>query len=353
MKKKDDNIIPFEESKKQWKALIDRICSDDDFAYSFFYEKCRPLFSKILWKLYGNNADYDELVNELYLVLKKPDSKGEIWHALKTYDYRTSLFDWIKTVAIRHFYTPSEDIFLMPDSVVDSGLAEEMFSKLQKATYRKYMCFKYLAHLDDEVIAHKLQLNSTQLSPLSRKAIKQLKSIVENQYPEYLSSIFYKVDEIEVDIEDCHDSSSQTEDETRQETHIDVYQYLDAMPNDYYRKVIKALFLDDKAPESLAKEMCTPVSNIYNIKSRGLEQLRDVALYSNEICNLEKYIKLISDDRNRMILTSIFIEKKDYDVVCSELKITEEQFKKFKKDAIKEIKKEIFKNKAKLGHENK
>ena len=52
-----------------------------------------------------------------------------------------------------------------------------------------------------------------------------------------------------------------------------------------------------------------------------------------------------------MILTSIFIEKKDYDVVCSELKITEEQFKKIKKDAIKELKRIIFKNKAKQSHE--
>lgn len=350
---KDDNITPFEESKKQWKALIDRICNDDDFAYYFFHEKCRPLFSKILWKLYGNNADYDELVNELYLVLKRPDSKGEMWHALKTYDYRTSPFDWIKTVAIRHFYTPSEEIFLIPDSVVESGLAEEMFSKLQKAIYRKYMCFKYLAQIDDEIIANKLQLNSAQLRPLSRKAIKQLKSVVESQYPEYYSSMFLKIDVIEVDIEERHDSSPSIEEESQQEIHIDVYQYLEAMPNEYYRKVIKALFLDDISPEVLAKEMNTPVSNIYNIKSRGLDQLRDVALYSNEICNLEKYIKLISDDRNRSILTSIFIEKKDYEVVCSELKITEDQFKKFKKDAIKEIKKKIFKNKAKLGHENK
>lgn len=55
---------------------------------------------------------------------------------------------------------------------------------------------------------------------------------------------------------------------------------------------------------------------------------------------------MISDDRDRMILTSIFIEKKDYDVVCSELKITEVQFKKFKKDAIKEIKNKIFKAKS-------
>lgn len=343
---KDDNITPFEESKKQWKALIDRICSDDDFAYYFFHEKCRPLFSKILWKLYGNNADYDELVNELYLLLKKPDGKGEMWHALKTYDYRTSLFDWIKTVAVRHFYTPSEEIFLIPISIVESGLAEEMFSKLRKAVYRKFMCFKYLDLLDGETIAVKLHIERSQLAPLSRKAIRQLKSIVANQYPEYYSELFNKSEIIEVDIDNPSDSKVNASEESNQERHIDVFQYLDAMPNKYYRKVIKALFLDDISPEILAKEMNTPVSNIYNIKSRGLDQLRDVALYSNEISNLEKYIKLISDDRNRMILTSIFIEKKDYDVVCSELKITEVQFKKFKKDAIKEIKNKIFKAKS-------
>ena len=343
---KDDNNIPFEESKKQWKALIDRICSDDDFAYLFFHEKCRPLFSKILWKLYGNNADYDELVNELYLLLKKPDSKGEMWHALKTYDYRTSLFDWIKTVAVRHFYTPSEEIFLIPISIVESGLTEELFSKLRKAVYRKFMCFKYLDLLDDETIAVKLHIERSQLAPLSRKAIRQLKSIVANQYPEYYSELFNKSEIIEVDIDNHSDSKVNASEESNQERHIDVFQYLDAMPNKYYQKVIKALFLDDIAPEKLALDMGTPVSNIYNIKSRGLDQLRDVALYSNEISNLEKYIKLISDDRNRMILTSIFIEKKDYDVVCSELKITEVQFKKFKKDAIKEIKNKIFKAKS-------
>lgn len=350
---KDDNITPFEESKKQWKALIDRICNDDDFAYYFFHEKCRPLFSKILWKLYGNSADYDELVNELYLVLKKPDCNGEMWHALKTYDYRTSPFDWIKTVAVRHFYTPSEEIFSIPDSLIETGLAEEMFTKLSKASYRKYMCFKYLARLEDDIIADKLQLIRSQLSPLSRKAIKQLKSIVEAQYPEYYTVMFSKVDVVEVDIDSHRESVSSPESVSQQDSHIDVYLYLDAMPNDYYRKVIRALFLEDKAPETLAEEMKTLVSNIYNIKTRGLDQLRDVALYSNEISNLEKYIKLVSDDRNRFILTSIFLEKKNYDVVCSELKITEDQFKKFKKDAIKEIKKKIFKNKAKLGHEDK
>lgn len=92
-----------EELIEKEKAVVARICSDDDFAYYFFHEKCRPLFSKILWTVFGNNSDYDELVNELYLLLKKPNVDGEYWHALKTYDYRTTLFDWIKTVAVRHF----------------------------------------------------------------------------------------------------------------------------------------------------------------------------------------------------------------------------------------------------------
>ncbi len=338
--------VPFEELVKRDKALVNRICSDDDFAYYFFHEKCRPLFSKILWTIYGNTADYDELVNESYLKLKSPDSKGEIWHGLKTFDYRTSLFDWIKTVAIRHFYTPSNESFTIPNSVVESGLAEELFSELRRAVYRKYMCFKYIDNLDDNTIADKLQLDRSHLSHLARNAIKQLKWVVSNQHPEYYSILFQKTDVIELDINSNKNLISPSDEGLQQEMRIDVYQYLDAMPNEYYRRVIKALFLEDKAPETLAKEFGTPVSNIYNLKSRGLDQLRDVVLYSTEVCNLERYIKLASNDRYRTILTSIFIEKKDYDVVCSELKITEFEFKRLKKDAIKEIKNKFFKTRS-------
>lgn len=341
-----ENKTPFEELVKRDKALVNRICNDDNFAYYFFHEKCRPLFSKILWTIYGNTADYDELVNELYLKLKSPDNKGEIWHGLKTFDYRTSLFDWIKTVAVRHFYTPSNETFTIPNSVVESGLAEELFSELHRAVYRKYMCFKYIDNLDDDTIANKLQLGKTQLFHTARCAIKQLKWIVSTQHPEYYSILFQKTGVIELDINSHDYLTSQPDEGLQQEMRIDVYQYLNAMPNEYYRRVIKALFLEDKTPETLAKELETPVSNIYNLKSRGLDQLRDVVINSNEICDLERYIKLISDDRYRTILTSIFIEKKDYEVVCSELKITEFELKKLKKDAIKEIKNKIFKAKS-------
>ena len=65
---------------------------------------------------------------------------------------------------------------------------------------------------------------------------------------------------------------------------------------------------------------------------------KDTKYYDLHLYNLEKYINLISDDRKREILISIFIERRDYEVVCSELKITEVHLKKIKKDAIKDIK---------------
>ena len=65
------------------RVVVERICNDDKFAYYFFHDKCRPLLSKILWTIFGNNSDYDELVNELYLLLRKPNAEGDFWHALK------------------------------------------------------------------------------------------------------------------------------------------------------------------------------------------------------------------------------------------------------------------------------
>ena len=99
-------------------------------------------------------------------------------------------------------------------------------------------------------------------------------------------------------------------------------------------------------PEELALEMNTPVSNIYNLKKRALDQLRDLAIYFNEISNLEKHINLISDDIKREVLISLFIERASYETVCSKMNITEVKLKKLKKEAIKELRNKIFKAKS-------
>jgi hypothetical protein len=156
----------------------------------FFHGECRPLFSNILWQLYGNNADYDELVNDLYLYLKEPAGEDELfWRCLRTFDYRTSLlFNWIRTVAVRRFYTSGSEVFKVPEHLIELGVAEELF------------------------------------------------------------------------------------------------------------------------PEELANELGTPVSNVYNLKKRAIDQLHDAALYFREVDDIETYINLMSCDRNREIIRSIYMQ---------------------------------------------
>lgn len=331
-----------EELIEREKAVIDKICSNDDYAYNFFHEQCRPLISKILWTIYGNNGDYDELVNELYLYLKKPNKEGEYWHNLKTFDYRTSLFDWIKTVAVRHFYTPVEETFVLPESFLDSGLAEKIFAELDRSESRKYMYFKYITKLNDNELADKLHIEVSQLSALHRRSVRLLKKTVRQKYPEHLDYMFVKEDVVELNIEEA---GSAIKGEEMSSAGIDALNYLAAMPDNLYRYVLYALFIENTEPEELAVEMNRKVTNIYNLKSRGLDQLRDVVLFSNEIQNLESFINLIDDDRKKLLLHSIFIDKRGYEEVCSMLNINESKFKKLKKDALKELKNKIFKAK--------
>ena len=332
-----------EELIEKEKAIVARICNDDEFAYYFFHEKCRPLFCKILWTIFGNNSDYDELVNELYLLLKKPNVKGEYWHALKTFDYRTTLFDWIKTVAVRYFYNSSKNNFDIPAHILDTVVLESMIGELEKSEYRKYMWFKYVEQMEDTQVAIKLDVENPKLRNLARKAIRQFKTVVEHRFPEYYDSLFSKEDSNDVDIDDVSNKLSY---EAESKARFDISLYLQAMPNERYRHVIYSLFIKDMEPEELASEMNTPVSNIYNIKKRALDQLRDLAIYSNEISDLEQYINLISDDIKREILTSLFIERASYETVCSKMNITEVKLKKLKKEAIKELRNKIFKAKS-------
>lgn len=276
-------------------------------------------------------------------MLKKPNVKGEYWHALKTFDYRTTLFDWIKTVAVRYFYNSSKNNFDIPAHILDTVVLESMIGELEKSEYRKYMWFKYVEQMEDTQVAIKLDVENPKLRNLARKAIRQFKTVVEHRFPEYYDSLFSKEDSNDVDIDDVSNKLSY---EAESKARFDISLYLQAMPNERYRHVIYSLFIKDMEPEELASEMNTPVSNIYNIKKRALDQLRDLAIYSNEISDLEQYINLISDDIKREILTSLFIERASYETVCSKMNITEVKLKKLKKEAIKELRNKIFKAKS-------
>lgn len=65
---------------------------------------------------------------------------------------------------------------------------------------------------------------------------------------------------------------------------VDIAHLLRMMPNKRYEYVIRRLVLQDAEPKVVAKELCTNVDNLYNIKKRAISSLTELAL--NEI---EKY----------------------------------------------------------------
>lgn len=71
----------------------DRLVTDE-----FFHVQCRPLFYSIIKSVFDNKAEYDELVDELYLYLMEDDAAK-----LKSFQYRCSVFQWLKVLSIRFF----------------------------------------------------------------------------------------------------------------------------------------------------------------------------------------------------------------------------------------------------------
>ncbi len=81
------------------------IAHDDHITRHFFFEKCRPLFMSIINNLFDQKVDYDEFVNELYLDLMKDDAKK-----LRQFSGRSSIYQWLKTVAIRFFMRRRDEL---------------------------------------------------------------------------------------------------------------------------------------------------------------------------------------------------------------------------------------------------
>lgn len=336
--------LPFDKLVARDQEYVERICSDEQFAYTFLHDKCRPLISKILWTMFGNDADYDDLVNDLYLHLKKPGPDGLYWHNLRTFDYKTSLFHWIKTVAVRLFYTPNSEIFEIPQNIIESGLAEQIILEMSIAQYRKLMWLNYIEKKTKEEIISLIGIHENEYSKVSRQAIKSFKSCVKSHFPDYYDAIFTKKTDGDTIPIDKVNTARITQKPSNVMAKIDVERYLSLMPNDRYRKVLKSYFLDGLKPEEIAKDLDIKVDNVYNLKLRGLDQIRDIIIFSGEIENIERYIKEVSNDRNYEILYSLFVRKMSYESISTSLGLSENAFKKAKRCAINDLRRIIFKS---------
>ena len=85
-----------EKSDRQTVALL--IARDEEATRRFFYDSCRPLLLSVMGAVFPYEVEYDELVGELYHYLMADDAAR-----LRQFQYRSSLYLWLKVVATRFF----------------------------------------------------------------------------------------------------------------------------------------------------------------------------------------------------------------------------------------------------------
>lgn len=95
------------------------IARDDKVTRDFFFEKCRPVFFSVLQKIFDYKADYDELVNELYMHLMEDDARR-----LRTYGGKSSIYTWLATVA-RNYFLEKKHRETVIDNECDDRLIKE------------------------------------------------------------------------------------------------------------------------------------------------------------------------------------------------------------------------------------
>lgn len=171
------------------------IAKDEKVTEQFFYRNCRPLFLSIIRNVFSYEVDYDEFVNEFYVHLMENDG-----YRLKQFQGRSSIYQWIKVIAIRYFIAKR-------DRMIENRSQEPLIDNAK----------------------------NTQI----------------------------------------------VEAEKQMGVSVDIIHLLKRMPNRRYEYVVRRLLLQDADPKEVAKELCTNVDNLYNIKKRAIASLTELAL--NEI----------------------------------------------------------------------
>ena len=108
--------------------LIERDCKVTD---EFFFTRCRPLFISIIRSVYSSPVDFDEFVNEFYIHLMENDA-----YRLRQFQGRSSIFQWMKVVAIRFFIARRDNLVndVSKEYLLDSAANAETIDSEKKTS---------------------------------------------------------------------------------------------------------------------------------------------------------------------------------------------------------------------------
>lgn len=163
------------------------IAHDPKVTAQFFFKGCRPLFISIIRRVFGNQiVDYDEIISELYVLLMENDARK-----LRTFKYESTLFQWLKTIAVRHCLelkrrgkvidNESQEPLVNSGknlSYVESSQAKmDVESLLRQMNNQRYALVIHLLMIEEkspEEVAKQLSITVANLYNIKRRAMKAL-----------------------------------------------------------------------------------------------------------------------------------------------------------------------------------
>ena len=172
------------------------IARDNRVTEEFFFVKCRPLFCNIMKLVFNYEVDYDEMVNELYVYLMDDDAMK-----LNNFQYRSSVYQWLKILAIRFFIkrkermiddtsqeTPYDGYQQTAEIEMDitaEGDMERLFDKMPNKRYVYVIRRLILEDWEPEQLAKNMNITTANLYNIKRRAMAQLTHAALNDIKEY------------------------------------------------------------------------------------------------------------------------------------------------------------------------
>lgn len=177
---------------------------DSDVTREFFYKKCYPLFKSVYDNYHTDCTSCVEFINEIYIHIMTPDK--DTGHCkLQNFEFRSTLFTWLKTVCVFYCYKKYEKNSKMQTTAIaenfdddgvrlpiesESILIEDSLSNRDVETilrlmpnkrYATIIRLRYLEELTNEETAHMMGMNMNTFYNKHNLAKAQFVKILRNE----------------------------------------------------------------------------------------------------------------------------------------------------------------------------
>lgn len=167
--------------------LIDR---DNRLTNDFLYKQCKPLFQSIIRNMFDYQVDYNEFVHEVYIHLMENDARR-----LRTFNFSSSLFGWLKMVAIRYFLdkknrgkmienereeppTEKKDDDMTSETTTASSMdVERLLAAMDNQRYIDVIRKLVLEDMSPEELADEMNITTANLYNIKKRAMRQLTQV--------------------------------------------------------------------------------------------------------------------------------------------------------------------------------